>query len=155
MSKTKPLEYVTAALAAGQHDFGENYIQELQEKSAALADNKDVKYGPLSPRYVLHLSFTSTKPRSCRTRAASARRWHFIGTLQSNKVKHLVACPNLALVHTMPSLKTARKLDSASKELRPGNPLAVLVQVNTSGEACESADLMVTKRWPRLVNLPA
>ena len=46
MSKTKPLEYVTAALAAGQHDFGENYIQELQEKSAALADNKDVKYGP-------------------------------------------------------------------------------------------------------------
>lgn len=43
VSKTKPLEYVTAALAAGQCDFGENYIQELQEKSAALADNKDVK----------------------------------------------------------------------------------------------------------------
>jgi hypothetical protein len=34
---------VNAALAAGQCDFGENYIQELQEKSAALADNKDVK----------------------------------------------------------------------------------------------------------------
>lgn len=43
VSKTKPLEYVTAGLAAGQYDFGENYIQELQEKSATLADNKDVR----------------------------------------------------------------------------------------------------------------
>ena len=103
VSKTKPLEYVTAALSAGQHHFGENYIQELVEKSAALADNTDVK-------------------------------WHYIGQLQSNKVKMLVQCPNLALVHTVPSQKTAGKLNNASTELRPDNPLAVLVQVNTSGE---------------------
>ena len=39
----------------------------------------------------------------------------------------------------MPSRKTASKLDNASKEIRPGNPLAVLVQVNTSGEECKSS----------------
>ena len=101
VSKTKPLEYVTAALAAGQNDFGENYIQELAEKSAALAGDKMV-------------------------------RWHYIGQLQSNKVKVLAACPNLAMVHTLPSQKTANKLSAACEELRPGNPLAVLVQVRLS-----------------------
>ena len=50
-----------------------------------------------------------------------------------------MSCPNLAVVHTMPSRKTASKLDNASKEIRPGNPLAVLVQVNTSGEECKSS----------------
>lgn len=33
VSKTKPLALVEAALAAGQTSFGENYAQELQEKS--------------------------------------------------------------------------------------------------------------------------
>lgn len=56
-----------------------------------------------------------------------------------------MGCPNLALVHTMPSTKTARKLDAAAKELRPGNPLAVLVQVNTSAEECKPASPYVLR----------
>ena len=55
----------------------------------------------------------------------------------ANKVKLLAACPNLALVHTLPSAKTARKLSAACEELRLAAgepPLGVLVQVNTSGE---------------------
>jgi pyridoxal phosphate enzyme (YggS family) len=38
VSKTKPLEAIRAAHAAGQRDFGENYAQELSEKAAALRD---------------------------------------------------------------------------------------------------------------------
>lgn len=49
----------------------------------------------------------------------------------------------------MPSTKTASKLDAAAKELRPGNPLAVLVQVNTSGEECECASWWVFEWSPR------
>ena len=142
MSKTKPLEYVNAALAAGQCDFGENYIQELQEKSTALKDNKDVKcvLAPTSLPLPGHAARSRPTEGKCSALAYShLPRWHFIGTLQSNKVKQLVACPNLALVHTMPSTTTASKLDAAAKQLRPGNPLAVLVQVNTSGEECECA----------------
>jgi pyridoxal phosphate enzyme (YggS family) len=38
VSKTKPAAMVREAYAAGQRDFGENYVQELAEKHAALRD---------------------------------------------------------------------------------------------------------------------
>lgn len=37
VSKTHPASWVQAAFAAGQMDFGENYAQELRDKSVALA----------------------------------------------------------------------------------------------------------------------
>lgn len=57
VSKTQPAEAVRAAHAAGQHAFGENYVQEALDKIAALAD--------------------------LRSRLA----WHLIGPLQSNKTR--------------------------------------------------------------------
>jgi pyridoxal phosphate enzyme (YggS family) len=56
-------------------------------------------------------------------------RWHFIGQLQSRKVK-LVA-PRVELIHSLASVSAARAL--ASCERRPG--LAVLIEVNVAGEA--------------------
>ncbi|MCC6901828.1 MAG: YggS family pyridoxal phosphate-dependent enzyme [Polyangiaceae bacterium] len=38
VSKTKPAGAIREAHAAGQRDFGENYVQELVDKAAALAD---------------------------------------------------------------------------------------------------------------------
>jgi PLP dependent protein len=38
VSKGKPVEAIRAAFAAGQRDFGENYVQELQQKAEALSD---------------------------------------------------------------------------------------------------------------------
>lgn len=38
VSKTKPVEAIRAAYAAGQRDLGENYAQELADKAAQLAD---------------------------------------------------------------------------------------------------------------------
>ena len=52
-------------------------------------------------------------------------RWHFIGSLQSNKCKQLAGCPNLFLVHTVPSAKTAAKLNVACEELRAGKPVSL------------------------------
>jgi PLP dependent protein len=57
VSKTFPADAVRAAHAAGQHAFGENYVQEALAKIDALAD--------LRP----HIE------------------WHLIGPLQSNKTK--------------------------------------------------------------------
>jgi PLP dependent protein len=57
VSKTFGPEAVREAHAAGQADFGENYVQEAVDKIAALADLR------------AHL------------------RWHFIGPLQSNKTR--------------------------------------------------------------------
>lgn len=61
VTKTFPLDYVWAALAAGIVDLGENYAQELAEKAE-------------------ELQASSSDP---------AARWHFIGGLQRNKVKRL------------------------------------------------------------------
>lgn len=80
-------------------------------------------------------------------------RWHFIGHLQTNKVKELVQTPNLYCVHTVDSLKLAAELQKRCAALRPDRPLAVLVQVNTSQEESKSgcapeecADLCVSLR---------
>jgi pyridoxal phosphate enzyme (YggS family) len=44
VSKTKPPSALRAAYAAGQRDFGENYVQELVQKAAALADLTDIRF---------------------------------------------------------------------------------------------------------------
>jgi PLP dependent protein len=56
-------------------------------------------------------------------------RWHLIGHLQRNKVKHL---DGFHLVHSMDSARLADALH-AHGEARPA-PMDVLVQVNVSGE---------------------
>ncbi|XP_061363917.1 uncharacterized protein LOC133307423 isoform X3 [Gastrolobium bilobum] len=64
--------------------------------------------------------------------------WHFIGHLQSNKVKSLLSgVPNLAMVEGVDNQKMANHLDRAVSTLGR-NPLKVLVQVNTSGEESKS-----------------
>lgn len=76
VSKTKPIEDVQALYNLGQRDFGENYVQELIEKEAALP--KDIK-------------------------------WHFIGHLQSNKVKYIA--PFVHLIHGVDSLSLIKEIN--------------------------------------------
>lgn len=75
--------------------------------------------------------------------------WHFIGPLQSNKAKLLVASvvPHAAglVVETVATLKLAKKLQSAMEECTTTTTtpttqttLKVFVQVNTSGEESKS-----------------
>jgi hypothetical protein len=55
--------------------------------------------------------------------------WHFIGHLQSNKVKALLqSCPNLAMLETVDSQKLANKVDAAV-EAAGREPLPILIQV--------------------------
>ena len=104
VSKTKPRELVLAAYAAGQRHFGENYIQELYDKS------HDAEVRERCPDI----------------------RWHFIGTCQSNKAAKVVKSANVAVVETVTSVKLADVLQRAcAKEAKT---LRVFVQVNTSGE---------------------
>ncbi|WJX37653.1 hypothetical protein P8452_25397 [Trifolium repens] len=64
--------------------------------------------------------------------------WHFIGHLQSNKVKTLLnGVPNLAMVEGVDNQKVANNLDRMVSTLGR-NRLKVLVQVNTSGEESKS-----------------
>ena len=100
VSKKMPADDVRAAIAAGQRSFGENYAQELRDKSALLADDSTL---PTPPE------------------------WHFIGPLQSNKVKYVAG--RVALVH---SVDSGTLLDAIEAR---GAPQACLIQVNVAGEA--------------------
>lgn len=44
VSKTRPVEEIREAYAAGQRDFGENYAQELRDKIRDLADLPDIRW---------------------------------------------------------------------------------------------------------------
>lgn len=75
VSKTKPIELITACYAVGQRHFGENYVQELEEKSKALQQLcPDIK-------------------------------WHYIGKIQSNKIPKICSSPSLYCVETIESEK--------------------------------------------------
>ena len=97
VSKKMTADDVRAALAAGQRAFGENYAQELRDKRAALA-------GEQHPP-----------------------EWHYIGPLQSNKVKYVAG--QVALAHTVDSAALLEAFEAR------GVAQACLVQVNVAGEA--------------------
>jgi hypothetical protein len=59
-------------------------------------------------------------------------RWEMVGHVQSRK-SALVAA-EFARVHSLDSLKLARKLDSSRSQLDSPKPLEVLLQLNVSGE---------------------
>ena len=80
VSKTFPAAQVLEAIAAGQHAFGENYLQEALDKIAAVA---------------------SALPRG-------QPEWHFIGPIQSNKTRPIAA--SFDWVHTVERLKVAQRL---------------------------------------------
>lgn len=58
-------------------------------------------------------------------------RWHFIGTLQSNKVKDVVG--RAYLIHSVDSLELLQRIDRVAETKGVVQP--VLLQVNVSGEA--------------------
>lgn len=60
--------------------------------------------------------------------------WHFIGHLQSNKVKYIVG--RVALIHTVDRISLAQEINRQWGKL--GKVCDVLIQVNISGEATKS-----------------
>ncbi|MHB8926969.1 MAG: YggS family pyridoxal phosphate-dependent enzyme [Bacillota bacterium] len=60
--------------------------------------------------------------------------WHFIGHLQTNKVKYLVE--KVSLIHSVDGMAVAAEIDRLSE--RAGLQQRVLVEVNVSGEASKS-----------------
>jgi pyridoxal phosphate enzyme (YggS family) len=100
VGKLQPVESLRAALDAGQQALGENYAQELRDKADALAAHEP------------------------------APEWHFLGALQTNKVKYVVG--RAALVHTCDRLALAEEL--SRRAAAKGLVQRVLVEVNLGRE---------------------
>lgn len=99
VTKTFGLDRVQEAISAGLLDFGENYVQELNEKRTQVAD----------PRV----------------------RWHFIGHLQSNKVKYIAEY--IHLIHSVDNERVAEELHKRAEKFN--RTIDVLIEVHTTDEA--------------------
>jgi pyridoxal phosphate enzyme (YggS family) len=106
VSKTKPASLIVQLYQHGQRHFGENYVQEIEQKGKdkmIIENCQDIK-------------------------------WHFIGHLQRNKINKIIDVPGLYLVETVDSIKLASALNAAWEKQMKTERLKVMVQVNTSDE---------------------
>lgn len=63
-------------------------------------------------------------------------RWHLVGPLQGNKARRAVEL--FSVVETVDSVDLARRLDRLAAEVRPGDPLPVLLQVNVDADPAKA-----------------
>ncbi len=104
VSKTHPFSVVRWGMEAGIRVFGENYVQELVEKQ------EEALHSDIYPE------------------------WHFIGHLQTNKVKYIV--PFVSMIHSVDSLHLAEEISKHANKC--GRTVDILLQVNSSGELSKS-----------------
>jgi pyridoxal phosphate enzyme (YggS family) len=109
VSKMVSATDIATALALGQRDFAESYGQELRDKHKEVAE--------------LLVARGLPEPR-----------WHFIGPLQTNKVKYVAG--KVTLVHTAATADVLAELDRKASAL--GTVQDCLVQVNVAGESQKS-----------------
>jgi pyridoxal phosphate enzyme (YggS family) len=100
VSKTQPASLVREAFDTGQVEFGESYVQEFLEK------HED----PLLENLPIE--------------------WHFIGHLQSNKIRSIIG--RVTLIHGIDKLSTAEEL--SKRAVQHNLQVGYLLEVNTSGE---------------------
>lgn len=108
VSKAASALQVLDAAAAGQHDFGENYLQEALEKIALV--------------------------RARGAPSSESVRWHMIGPIQSNKTRAIAE--HFDWVHSVDRARIAERLSEQRPAQRP--PLNLCIQVNISGEATKA-----------------
>jgi pyridoxal phosphate enzyme (YggS family) len=109
VSKLRSPEAVLAAADAGVQHFGENRVEEAQEKLPKIADLIDDQA------------------------AAYDLTWHMVGHIQSRKARHVPVL--FDMVHSVDNIKLAEKL---SRLASARQPLDVLLQMNVSGEESKS-----------------
>jgi hypothetical protein len=101
VTKTHPPELLLSAIKAGITTFGENYAQEMKRKYEFLSNNATIP---------IH--------------------WHFIGHLQTNKVKFIA--PFVDIIHSVDSFFLAEEISRLGE--KNNRIIDVLLQVNTSAE---------------------
>jgi PLP dependent protein len=124
VTKTASPDEIRQLYELGHRDFGESRVQQLAQRATALEE------------FVGRKRFLSRD--SDQGNPADAHpRWHMIGHLQRNKVKHVA--PVVKLVHSVDSLRLAEELHAFGAKMSAANndeirPIDMLLQVNASGE---------------------
>lgn len=117
VSKTVEPEVMKDAFDCGLREFGENRVQEYLRKKTALEQS-------------LETSQTQTQPLA----AEHTPGWHFIGRLQTNKVRLLAGQP--LLLHALDRMELLEALCRQSRNT--GCQWNALIEVNVSGEGTKA-----------------
>ena len=119
VSKKHSYEEVKILKQAGVKLFGENRVQELEEKNENLLSD-DIKID-----------------------------WHFIGHLQRNKVKYLMRMENCRMIQSIDSLRLAKEVNKRAKKNHRKIPVLVEINIsgdeNKFGIAPEKAEEFLKK----------
>ena len=94
--------------------------QTIEDTNAAI----EVGLSNIGENYVQHLKEKDALLRPCKR--------HFIGHLQTNKVKALLSMKDIALIQSVDSVKLATEIDKYSEKL--GRTTEILLQVNIGDE---------------------
>ncbi|APC97661.1 YggS family pyridoxal phosphate-dependent enzyme [Francisella frigiditurris] len=100
VSKYQTLEKIEYLHTIGQKDFGENYLQELEQKATALPNLN----------------------------------WHFIGSIQSRKIKNIVKYAST--IQSIEKLEQLIKIDSQASKLN--KTIEALLQINIDNDPNKS-----------------
>ncbi|MFC4892312.1 YggS family pyridoxal phosphate-dependent enzyme [Pseudofrancisella aestuarii] len=100
VSKYQTLEKIEYLHTLGQKDFGENYLQELEQKATALPNLN----------------------------------WHFIGSIQSRKIKNIVKYANT--IQSIEKLEQLIKINSQASKLN--KIIEVFLQINIDNDPNKS-----------------
>ena len=109
VSKTVEVARIKEAIEAGVSILGENYVQEAQKKIEEVG------------RPACTERFGEGRPVS----------WHFIGHLQSNKVKYAIRL--FDMIHSLDSIPLAEELNRRAEQA--DRVIRVMIEVNLSKEA--------------------
>ncbi|MGM0602494.1 MAG: YggS family pyridoxal phosphate-dependent enzyme [Bacillota bacterium] len=99
VSKNHSVESIKTLKNAGVKLFGENRVQELEEKDNKLKNNN------------IEID------------------WHFIGHLQRNKVKYLMRMPNCNMIESLDSWRLAKEINKRAKKNNKTVPLLIEVNI--------------------------
>lgn len=99
VSKNQDIEAIKILNEAGINFFGENRVQELEEKNDKL----------LSDRIELD--------------------WHFIGHLQRNKVKYLMRMKNCKMIESVDSFRLAKEINKRAKKNERKIPVLIEINI--------------------------
>ena len=123
------LEKVRAEIEQAAAKFGRN-VQEIELIAVSKAHNAEKIHEAIAGGQLL---FGESKVQEARAKIPllpSHLRWHFIGHLQKNKIRH--ALPLVELIHSVDSVDLANQVERIGKE--DGLFPRVLLQVNVGGD---------------------
>lgn len=99
VSKNQDIEAIKILNEAGVEFFGENRVQELEEKNEKMMSDK------------IELD------------------WHFIGHLQRNKVKYLMRMENCKMIESIDSLRLAKEVNKRAKKNERKIPVLIEINI--------------------------